>query len=64
MQYNGVIMTDYNLKYHNMIKMKCCYTHSIGYKNLADIVGWRTALLNGLTVRDSMDNSLISRFVL
>ena len=57
-------MTDYNLKYHNMIKMKCCYIHSLGYRNIIDIVGWRTALMNGITLSEQMNNSLISRLVL
>jgi hypothetical protein len=64
MQYNGVIMTDYNLKYHNMIKMKCCSTHTIGYKNIINIVEWRIALIDGITLNDQMNKSLISRFIL
>jgi hypothetical protein len=57
-------MNEYNLKYHNMIKMKCCSTYGIGYKNIINIVMWRTALINGITVRERVNNSLVSRFVL
>jgi len=57
-------MNEYNLKYHNMIKMKCCYTHNIGYKNIIEIVMWRNALTNGITLSDQMNNALISRFIL
>ena len=64
MQYNGVIMNEYNLKYHNMIKMKCCFTYGIGYKNIIEIVMWRNALTNGITLSDQMNNALISRFIL
>jgi hypothetical protein len=47
-----------------MIKMKCCSTYGIGYKNIINIVMWRTALINGITVRERVNNSLVSRFVL
>ena len=57
-------MTDYNLKYHNMIKMKCCSTYGIGYKNIINIVEWRIPLIDGITLNDQMNKSLISRFVL
>ena len=57
-------MTEYNLKYHNMIKMKCCSTYGIGYKNIIEIVMWRNALTNGITLSDQMNTALISRFIL
>jgi len=57
-------MNEYNLKYHNMIKMKCCSTYGIGYKNIIEIVMWRNALTNGITLSGQMNTALISRFIL
>jgi hypothetical protein len=58
-------MTEYNLKYHNMIKMKNWQTSMHGnWKNINDIVQWRKALMDGITLNEQMNNSLISRFVL
>jgi len=47
-----------------MIKMKCCSTYGIGYKNIIEIVMWRNALTNGITLSDQMNTALISRFIL
>jgi hypothetical protein len=58
-------MTEYNLKYHNMIKMKDWQTSMHGnWKNINEIVMWRNALTNGITLSDQMNTALISRFVL
>ena len=58
-------MKDYNMKYHNMIKMKEWRSSMHGgWKNINDIIGWRKALINGVTIRNNMNNSLRSRFTL
>ena len=58
-------MSEYNMKYHNMIKMKDWRSSmNGGWKNINDIIQWRKALINGVTIRNSMNNSLRSRFVL
>lgn len=58
-------MNEYNLKYHNMIKMKDWQTSMHGnWKNINEIVMWRNALTNGITLSDQMNTALISRFVL
>lgn len=58
-------MKDYNMKYHNMIKMKDWRSSmNGGWNNIYHIIQWRKALINGVTIRNSMNNSLRSRFVL
>ena len=58
-------MTEYNLKYHNMIKMKEWRSSMHGnWKNINEIVMWRNALTNGITLSDQMNTALISRFIL
>jgi hypothetical protein len=48
-----------------MIKMKEWRSSMRGdWKNINDIIEWRKALINGVTIRNSMNNSLRSRFVL
>lgn len=48
-----------------MIKMKDWQTSMHGkWKNINEIVMWRNALTNGITLSDQMNTALISRFVL
>lgn len=58
-------MSEYNMKYHNMIKMKDWQSSmNGGWNNINDIIQWRKELINGVTIRNSMNNSLRSRFTL
>jgi hypothetical protein len=58
-------MTDYNLKYHNMIKMKEWQSSMHGgWKNINDIIQWRKELTKGITVLPMLNNGLKNRFIL
>lgn len=58
-------MKDYDLKYHNMIRMKEWKSSmNGGWKNINDIIQWRKALINEVTISNRMNVSLINRFTL